>query len=190
MAFARFAILTFALGYAALSQASAAELKGYAETCPVTKQLCFWHQAVVEPPRGWIEDKAWTRRYKATMLFENGDKSQKKPVMYLRTHKGDGTMSLDHYIRGAQEGWKKTVPDNSIEQLEDFALPGKPAFKVYLYRNPSRPVMAFELTAFTKDVDAAYPEDTFFFQAVLSSPSMEELERTKPAFYELLANFH
>ena len=190
MAFARLSILTFALGYAALSQAGAAELKGYAEMCPEKRQLCFWLQAVVEPPRGWIEDKAWTRRYKAIMLFEHGDKSKKKPVMYLRTQKGDGAMSLEHYIRGAQERWKKTVPDNSIEQLEDFAQPGKPAFKVYLYKNPSRPHVAFELTAFTKDADAAHPEDIFFFQAVLSSPSMEELERTKPAFYELLANFH
>jgi hypothetical protein len=173
----------------ALSPLSAvgAELKGYAWLCGENNGICFWHKAVVSPPRGWVEDEAWTMRYRAAVLFENGDKSASKPVMYLRTHNGDGALSLEDYIRVAQERWLKGLPDSSIEPLADFERKGQPSFKVFLYKNPSQPDQAFELTAFMKGVDSAHPDETYFFQIVLSSPSMKELERTKPAFFELLA---
>jgi hypothetical protein len=164
-----------------------AELKGYAWLCGESKRICFWHKAVVTPPKGWVEDEAWTMRYQAAVLFENGDKSASKPVMYLRTHNGDGALSLEKYISVAQERWLKRLPDSSIEPLADFERKGQPSFKVFLYKNPSQPDQAFELTAFMKGVDSAHPDQTYFFQIVLSSPSMKELERTKPAFYELLA---
>jgi len=170
-----------------LSGAAAAELKGYAWLCAENNKICFWHKAVVTPPKGWIEDEAWTKRYQAVVLFESGDKSKEKPVMYLRTHSGDGTLSLDRYISVAQERWLKQVPDSSIVPLADFERNGQPSFKIFLYKNPSQPDQAFELTAFMKGVDPAHPDQTYFFQIVLSSPSMKELERTKPAFYELLA---
>jgi hypothetical protein len=32
-------------------------------------------QTVVVPPKGWVEDEARTQRYKALVLFQNGDKS-------------------------------------------------------------------------------------------------------------------
>ncbi len=184
--------LCLALGVltpAALPQAgAAAELKGYALHCPEKNQICFWHKAIVAPPRGWIEDEAWTQRYQAAVYFENGDKSSSKPVMYLRAHAGDRELALDKYIAVAQERWKDRLEDTTIEPLADFTRKDKPGFKVFLYKNPAQPDQAFELTAFTKDTDAAHPGQTYFFQAVLSSPSMEELERTKAAFYELLAN--
>jgi hypothetical protein len=91
------------------------------------------------------------------------------------------------YIAVAQERWLKRVPDCSIETLADFERKGQPPFKVFLYKNPSQQSQAFELTAFLNGVDPAHPDQTYFFQIVLSSPSIEELERTKPAFYELLA---
>jgi hypothetical protein len=170
--------------------AAAAELKGYAWICGENEgvnRICFWHKAAVTPPKGWIEDEAWTMRHQAVMLFENGDKSKAKPVMYVRTHNGDGALSLEHYITVAQERWLKRVPDCSIASLPNFERKDQPSFKIFLYKNPSQPEHAFELTAFMKDVDSAHPDETYFFQIVLSSPSMEELQRTKPAFYELLA---
>jgi hypothetical protein len=170
-----------------LRNAAAAELKGYAWLCGETNRICFWHKALVTPPKGWIEDEAWTMRYQAAVLFENGDKSSAKPVMYVRTHNGDGALSLEKYIAGAQESWLKRLPDSSIAPLPDFERKGQPPFKIFLYKNPSQSDQAFELTAFTKSADPEHPDQTYFFQIVLSSPSIEELERTKPAFYELLA---
>jgi hypothetical protein len=168
--------------------AGAARLKGYTHTCREAKEQCVWHKAVVTPPKGWIEDKAWTERYQRLMLFENGDKGQDKPVMYLRAHIGDESLALEDYIKVAQKRWQEDLENSSIEALPDLKRKGKPAFKMYLYKNPTVPDQAFELTAFTKDVDAEHPEETFFFQAVLSSPNKEELERAKAAFYELLRN--
>ena len=168
------------------SDANAAQLKGYVWNCPDKPAICWWHKAVVEPPKGWAENETWTMRYKALVMFPDGRNDKTKPVMYVRTHSGDKTLALDEYIRVAQERWKGRIPDSSIEPLADLDRAGKPGFKVYLYRNPSQPEQAFELTAFMKDVDAAHPEQTYFFQVVLSSPSMDELEKAKPAFYELL----
>jgi hypothetical protein len=173
------------LGVAAVP-GTAAEIKGYAVHCKEEKKICFWHKAMVTPPRGWVEDDGWTERYQAMVLFENGDQSSDKPMMYLRAHGGDKQLALDTYVQVAQGRWKNQVPDTTIEPLADFERKDKPSFKVSLYKNPSVPEQAFELTAFTKDVDAAHPDQTYFFQAVLVSPSMEELERAKPAFYELL----
>jgi len=165
----------------------AAEIKGYAVHCPEKKQICFWHKAVVAPPPGWIEDEDWTSRYQAMVLFENGDQSSDKPMMYLRAHAREKGLVLDKYVSAAQEHWQKAHPDCSIKPLADFERKDKPGFKVYLYKNPSQPEQAYELTAFTKDTDNVHPDQTYFFQAVLVSPSMDELERAKPAFYELLA---
>lgn len=181
-----FAIL--ALCYAILPGAGGTELKGYAWECSDKKQLCFWHRAVVTPPKGWVEDDAWTRRNQALVLFENGGKGANTPIMYLRAHSGDNELSLEDYIAVAQSRWKNGASGSSIEPLPDFARKNRPSFKVFLYKNPSVPDQAFEITAFTKDVDAANTQETYFFQAVLSSPSLEEIERTKSAFYELLSN--
>lgn len=166
----------------------AATIKGIAEQCAEKKQICFWHKAVVTPPKGWIEDPQWTLRYKAMTMFENGDQSESKPLMYLRTHAGEKELSLDEYVRVAQERWTKRVPDSKIEPLADFVRPGKPVIKVFLYKNPSVENQEFELTAFMKDVDSAHPDQTYFFQAVVVSSSREEIEKAKKSFYELLGN--
>lgn len=182
-------VAIFALSCAAFSGAyAAAHLKGYARNCIEANELCVWHKAVVAPPKGWIEDEGWTARYQRLTLFENGDKSPDKPLIYLRAHRGDNALVLEDYIRVAQKRWRENAVKSSIEALPDFERKGKPAFKMYLYKNPAIPDQAFELTAFTKDVDAEHPQETYFFLAVLSSPSMEEVERAKPAFYELLSN--
>jgi hypothetical protein len=164
----------------------AASLKGFMWMCAEGNQLCYWHKAVVTPPKGWIEDETWSRRYKAMVMFLDGDKSKSKPLMYVRAHVGDKELDLDKYVSVAQEDWKHEVPDSTIEPLSDFERRDKPTFKVYLYRNPSQPDQAFELTAFTKDIDVANPQNTFFFQIVLSSPDMAQIEAAKPAFYDLL----
>src|SRR5262249_24585519 len=101
-------------------------------------------------------------------------------------HHGEKDLNLDKYVAVAQERWKKHLPDSTIEALPDRERNGKPTFKVYLYKNPSQTDQAFELTGFTKDVDEANPQNTFFFQIVLSSPSMAELEKAKAAFYDVL----
>ncbi len=165
----------------------AAELKGYAENCPEEKRICFWHKAVVKPPKGWVEDQDWSRRYKALVLFDHGDQRASKPIMYVRAHAGDRELGLDDYVRVAQARWQDRLTDSTIEELAGLERKGKPAFKVYLYKNPSTPDQAFELTAFTKDVDDKHPGETYFFQAVLASPTIEELDKAKPAFMDLLS---
>lgn len=187
-ALARLSFLTLALGCAAAAHASAAQLKGYATQCAEKQQLCVWLKAAVTPPKGWIEVEDWSYRYQALVLFENGDQSADKPLMYLRAEPAGKNETLEKYIEDAEKYWKTRHRDSTIERLADFERQNKPTFKVFLYRNPSNPEQAFELTAFTQDVDAAHPERTYVFQGVLVSPSKEELERTKAAFYELLAN--
>lgn len=187
--FSPLCLAILALSCAALPDTgAAARIKGYARDCPETKELCVWHKAVVTPPKGWIEDETWTQRFQRIVFFENGDQSSSNPVMYLRAHRGDKALALDDYIQVAQKRWKEKLEESSIEALPDFERKGKPAFKVFLYRNPAVADQAFELTAFTKDADAEHPKETYFFQAVLSSPSKEGLERVKAAFYELLGN--
>jgi hypothetical protein len=189
-ALVRRSVLTLVLGSAAAFHVSAAELKGYGAVgrCPEKQQICFWVKAVVTPPKGWIEDEDWGFRYRNLFLFENGDQSTNKPLMYLQAQPAGKDDTLEKYIENVEKSWKASNPDNTIERLADFERKNKPAFKVFLYRNPSNPEQAFELTAFTRDVDAANPERTYTFQAVLVSPDEKELERTKAAFYELLAN--
>jgi hypothetical protein len=122
------------------SGAAAAEIKGCAWLCGESNRICFWHMAVVTPPKGWVQDEAWTIRHQAAVLFENGDKSAKKPVMYLRTHSGDGSLSLERYISVAHERWLKHLPDSSIVPLADFKRKGQPPFKVFLHLSQTKPL--------------------------------------------------
>jgi hypothetical protein len=177
----------FAIGEASL----AAEIKGNAYPCPTakdanTKETCFWHQAVVAIPKGWTADAAWTQRYRALTMFPNGNKGRDQPLIYLRAHSGEKDLDLEKYISVAQQRWKASMPTSTIEPQADLVRPGKPTIKLFLYKNPSVPEQAFELTAFTKDVDKAHPEQTYFFQGVLVSPSMTQIQKAKPAFMELL----
>jgi hypothetical protein len=186
----RLALTLGALFWTALpaTGAVAAKLQGYMLLGADNRGMSWWHKAVVVPPKGWVEDEAWTQRYKALVLFRNGDKSRSKPVMYVRAHSGDKDLALEKYIAVAQERWSKKVPDSVIEPLTDFERAGKQGLKVFLYKNPSQPEQAFELTAFMKDVDESHPQQTYFFQVVLASPTMQALDDAKPAFYELLGN--
>jgi len=185
-----FGLVAMACGLGAdVPNAHSATLKGFMWICGNdrdVKRMCWWHKAVFTPPPGWSEDLEWTNRYKSVVMFPNGNRSKSRPVMYVRAHAGDKDLALEHYIEVAQQRWKASVQDTTIAPLDDFAREGKPGFKVYLYKNPSHPEQAFELTAFMKDVDAAHPEQTYFFQVVLSSPSMKEVEKAKPAFFEVL----
>jgi hypothetical protein len=164
--------------------ASAAKLSGQMELCD--GHMCPWFKAVVPVPKGWAEDESWSSRYKALVMFPRGNKSKSVPLMYLRAHPGDPALALDQYVKVAQERWLTRLKDSTISRLDDVKREGKPAFMVYLYKNPSQPDQGFELTAFSKDVDTAEKPQTFFFQAVLSSPSMKELDKAKPAFYALI----
>ena len=169
------------------SAATGAELKGFVYPCE--EKMCFWHKAVFAPPKGWREDEAWTRRYKAAVLFPESGASRSDPMIYVRAHVGQRDLDIADYVRGAQERWKQERPDSTIEPQPDVVRPGKPTLKVFLYRNPSTPDQAFELTAFTKDNNTApntNPADMYFFQAVLIAPSMRALEKAKPAFLDIL----
>jgi hypothetical protein len=168
------------------SAVTAAEIKGHAFACPNTKEMCFWHQVVVAIPKGWTEDKAWTQRYRALTLFPKGNNSRDQPLIYVRAHSGDKDLDLDKYVSTAQQRWKASMPTSTMEPQADLVRAEKPTIRLFLYKNPSVPEQAFELTAFTKDVDAAHPDQTYFFQAVLVSPSMAQLDKAKPAFLELL----
>jgi hypothetical protein len=188
-ALARLSFLISVLSCTAAAHVSAAELTGSFTACPEKQQLCLWLKPVVTLPKGWIEDEEWSNRYKWLFLFENGDRSTDKPLMYLQVKPPSKNQTLEEYIENVEKYWKTRNRGSTIERLADFERKNKPTFKVFLYKNPSNPEQAFELTAFTEDVDTAHPgARTYFFQAVLVSPNKKELERTKAAFYELLAN--
>lgn len=187
-ALARVSFLITFLGCIAGFHSNAAELKGYATVCAEKQQVCFWLKPVVTIPKGWIEDESWSFRYHALFLFENGDHGADKPVMYLHTQNRTKDETLEHFIEEGQKGWKGRHKGRTIEKLADFERKDKPSFKVFLYRNSANPEQAFELTAFSQDQDAAHPDRTYFFEAVLVCPNKKELERTKAGFYELIAS--
>lgn len=182
-------LLAFGAMALASTSTQSAELKGYIYKCPDSPTMCYWHKAVVAPPTGWMENEPWTQRHRALTLLPNGENRRDLPLIYVRAHHGDKEQDLASYISIAQERWKKRQPDSTIEPLPDLERAGKPTLKMFLYKNPSIPEQAFELTAFMKDNNSApdtNPADMYFFQAVLISPSMTELEKARPAFLELL----
>lgn len=166
------------------SPSAAARLQGYLEGCG--QQMCPWFESKLEPPQGWEKADDWTRRYKAVFMFPGGDQSKDVPVMYVRAHQGEPALSLEEYIKGAQDKWKEKVGGAEITPLDDLEREGKPTLKVFFYRNPASEDQGYELTAFMKDTSPDYKDATFFFQIVLSSPSQAELDKAKAAFYEVL----
>jgi len=182
----RSALIAIAVASAFSLQVRAADLKGFVYPCPERQGMCFWHKAVFDPPKGWMENESWTQRYKAAVLFPAGGQGRDKPMMYVRAHQGDKDQTIESYAAGAQDRWRKRVPDTVIESLPDVERPGKQAIKLFLYKNPSVPDQAFELTAFMKDADNNNPDAIFFLQAVLVAPNSKELEKARPAFMEVL----
>jgi hypothetical protein len=168
-----------------VSSPRAAELKGLMAACEDNK-MCPWFKSAVKPPKGWIENEEWSNQYQALFLFLHGNTDASKPVIYVRSHTGNAAQSIEDYIAVAQQRWKAEDASNVIEAQDDLTRPDKPAIKVYLYSNPAVPDQPYELTAFMKDVDPHYPGSTFFFQIVLSSPSMNALTKAELAFYDLL----
>lgn len=171
-----------------VTPATASDLDGIIRPCG-ENQICAWFKTKAPPPAGWAVDEDWTERYEAVVMFADGDKSDTAPMMYVRTHvvqPSDGATSIEDYARGAQESWLAKVQDSTIEPQPDLSREGKPPFKVFLYKNPSVPGQAFELTAFTKDQDPSHDNATYFQQVVLIAPSMDVLEQARPAFEDLL----
>ncbi|MGE3247780.1 MAG: hypothetical protein AB7F96_09525 [Beijerinckiaceae bacterium] len=150
-------------------------------------QTGVWYKSSVKLPKGWVENTAWSQRYERVVLFENGDNSSAKPFMYVRVHPGP-EIALETYIRTAQQRWLARLKDTTIEQLPDVANAGASPIKLYLYRNPSAPSQAFELTAFMKDAAGRHGGKPMFFQIVLAAPTQSELDRARPALMELLRN--
>jgi hypothetical protein len=165
--------------------AQAADLKAYMVPCEDSK-MCPWFKSAVKPPKDWKEDKDWSDRYQALFLFLHGKNDKDLPIMYVRAHPGDAAQTIEDYISVAQDRWKAEDASNVIEEKDSVVRAGKPEIKVYLYSNPSVADQAFELTAFMKDKDPKHPGSTFFFQIVLSSPSMSELGKAEAAFHDLL----
>lgn len=166
--------------------APASELDGIVKPCG-PNQICAWFKTRAKPPKGWAIDEDWTTQYEAVVMFKGGDKSKTAPMMYVRTHMVQtDSQSVEDYAKGAQERWLEKVKDSIIEPQPDIARAGKAAFKVFLYKNPSVPEQAFELTAFTKDTDPAHENATYFQQVVLVAPSLKTLERARAAFEDLL----
>lgn len=162
----------------------ASELDGMMEMCD--KKMCPWFKTRATPPKGWIENPEWSLRYKAKVMFKDGDQSKNAPLMYVRSHPGDAALPLDDYIAVAQKRWKEELKTSSIEPQPDVVREGKPAFKVFLYKNPDVPEQALELTAFTKDTDSAHKNQTYFQQVVLVAPNKKVLGKAKAAFEALL----
>ena len=184
----RFFALCIALisSWGPILPAAASDLDGIVKPCG-ENQICAWFKTKATPPAGWAVDEDWTQRYEAVVMFHNGDTSEAAPMMYVRTHVvEDGSMSVEDYAHGAQDSWLAKVQDSTIEPQPDLNRDGKPPLKVFLYRNPSVPEQAFELTAFTKDRDPSHDNATYFQQAVLIAPSMGVLEKARPAFEDLL----
>lgn len=149
-------------------------------------KMCPWFQAIVDAPKGWGLDKDESLRHRVAIYFPEGPDDPAKGVMYIKAAREWEKQPLDGFIAGAQEEWLKVNPTSKVERLEDVRRDGKPAIQLYLYRNPSQPRQAFELTAFVKISDNSYQEANYFLQAVLSAPSMQAIDAARPAFMELL----
>lgn len=171
-------------GLAMSAAADAGQIKRFVEPCQ--DGMCPWFLAVVTPPAGWSEDEEATQTNHVAMLTRDGHVTARDAIMYVLTGYDWHKLSLDEYIKGSEDGWLEKVKDAKIDDLGELKRDGKPAFRIRLYHNPSQPKQAFELTAFTKDVDPQHTDQSFFFQVVLTGPSMKSLEIAKPAFYEIL----
>lgn len=183
----KFAILALGLALAAMLVPKAHAIDLEPQHFVVGNQFGSWMMPVVTPPKGWQVDDDWTHQYERLVMFENGDRSRLKPIMYLRAHV-TGDMPLEEYIQGAQEKWQQQVKGAKISPLPDIERAGKPPIKLFLYENPGAPDLAFEFTAFAKDVDSKDPKSVVYLQAVVSAPNRETLEAAKPALMELLGN--
>lgn len=182
----------FALAYGGIllglaAESRAGEFKRFLVQCPEKPNTyCPWFQAVVAPPTGWSIDEEDSSAGHVTMLTRDGHVTPKDAIMYILTGYDWHKQSLDEYVKASQEGWHGKVKNATVERLDDLKRDGKPTFQVYLYRNPANPKQAFELTAFTKDMDPANKDQSFFFQVVLTASSMEAITVGRPAFYDVL----
>lgn len=174
-----------ALAFATSVATTASDLDGILVPCGENR-MCPWVKTKAEAPKGWVEDKEWTERYQSVFFFEGGDQGKDKPVIYVRTHLANASIELGPYIADAQKQWRGSHKQTKIEPQADITRAGKPAFKVFLYKNPTVKDQAFELTAFTKDTDPSHGNATYFQQAVLIAPTQAVLDAARPAFEELL----
>jgi hypothetical protein len=173
--------------FACLSQsapASAGEIQRYMVDCG--GKMCPWFEAVVTPPKGWVISKNETHINRVTLMFPGAKVDYSGAVMYVKTSFDGDNQPLADFIATAQKRWKASHADFTAEKQADVKRGGKPDGTVFLYKNPSMPQQAFELTAFVKDVDPAHKDQNFVFQVVLTAPSMQGIDANKAAFYEML----
>ncbi len=162
----------------------AASIQGHIVDCG--GKLCPWFQATADAPKGWEADEKEGERHRVAIYFPEGANDPAKGDISGKTAHDWEKQPLEDFISGAQKEWLKENPTSTVERLEDLKREGKPTVQLYLYRNPSQPKQAFELTAFVKDKDDAHPAADYFFQAVLSAPSMQAIDDARPAFMDLL----
>ncbi len=180
---AALALFAFA-GLIQTAPASAGEIRRNMADCG--GKACPWFEAAVTPPKGWTISKNETHINRVALMFPGAKVDYSGAVMYVKTTFDGDNQALADFIATAQKRWKASHADFTAEKLADFKRDGKPDCTVYLYKNPSMPQQAFELTAFVKDTDPAHKDQNFVFQAVMTAPAMKMIEENKAAFYELL----
>jgi hypothetical protein len=124
--------------------------------------MCPWFEAVVTPPKGWTASKNETHINRVALMFPGAKVDYSGAVMYVKTTFDGDNQPLAGFIAAAQSRWKASHADFTAEKLADFKRAGKPDCTVYLYKNPSMPQQAFELTAFVKDADPAQKDQNCF----------------------------
>lgn len=165
--------------------ARAANIERFLTMCE-NKQLCPWFLAVVKVPKGWRLLKEESKESKVQMLLPKGEPNPEQPLIYIKARHDPDNQDVEDFATRSQKLWLEKLPDSTVERLADFEREAKPKFLVYMYRNPSQPSQAFELTAFTRDSDSEHPEEHYVFQAVLTASSMQAVEEAKAAFFEVL----
>jgi hypothetical protein len=136
---------------------------------PCEGRLCPWFQAVVTPPAGWQENKAYGEESRMLILQPRKAKLRPSdPLIYVRASLIQDRRTLDEFIQVSQSRWRDSVPDTRIEKLPDIPRDGRDPARLFRYANPSRPRQAHELIAF---VDASETDGRRFVHMVVLTAS-------------------
>ncbi|MBT9288205.1 hypothetical protein [Prosthecodimorpha staleyi] len=109
-----------------------AEVQKIMLLCGGTQQLCPWFRAGVEPPEGWVEDRASGQRNEIVVLLPAGTTlDDADRWAYARAVYNPERMALDRVVAGDIERLKAESPGLAVTPQVDRTGPGGRIVKVY-----------------------------------------------------------
>ena len=148
-------------------------------------QPSFWLKFT--PPKGWVEEKAATKKNRFAMYVPQGKTFGNAPaVIYIRVSYNHQTaQSLENFIDVAHQRWMKEVPDSKVEKIASQSrADGRPEFQIYHFDNPSNPQQAFELMAYGEDKDS--DGNSFFLMIGLTAANQKTIDGAETSYREAL----